>query len=165
MPIRNGELDAGPHQRCQLAVRRHCTIFPRSEPQRLIPDFIARGDPSAEYRAGDVSENARTLGLKTNNKAGFNSCDFLILSSALLVFFPRLMRPTQPIAVGGKACINTVPTTKVPDDCSHRARIATYDRRAAVGENCSRYVRFGTPFELRCDGSMADRNTMLHTHH
>jgi len=31
MPIRNGELDAGPHQRCQLAVRRHCKIFPRSE--------------------------------------------------------------------------------------------------------------------------------------
>lgn len=62
----------------------------------------------------------------------------------------------QPIAVRGKARINAVLAAKVSDNCAHRARIATYDRRAAMGENRAMYVRFGTPFELRRDGSMAD---------
>jgi hypothetical protein len=70
--------------------------------------------------------------------------------------FFSLLKQTQPIAVKGKARINAVFAAKVSDNCVHRPRIATYDRGAAMSENRARYVRFGTPFELRRNGSMAD---------
>ena len=63
---------------------------------------------------------------------------------------------TEPISVRDKARINAMLTTKVANDCRGCARIAAHDYRTAMSENCSVYLRFGTPFELRRDGSVAD---------
>ena len=74
-------------------------------------------------------------------------------------------RKKQPISVASKKRTNAALTTELLGNRTHRALIAAYDRRAAVGENRPTHMSLSAPIELGRNRGMTDQIPVLLAHH